>query len=70
MDFNSSINIHNHMCAMERYAYALALCASDKLGDCNVCYVFFFFLFYRLNFLKRFLPMTELIRNWHRSLGE
>lgn len=29
---------------MERYAYALALCASDKLGDCSLCVFFFTFL--------------------------
>lgn len=72
MDFNSCINIHNHMCTMERYAYALTLCASDKLGDCNVCCFFaifsFFFLFYRLILLTQFVRTVFFFANGWSNL--
>lgn len=48
------------MCTMERYACALTLCASDKLGDCSVfiLYVFIFFFHY---FVRSFCFLLTLV---------
>lgn len=40
------------MCAMERYAHALALCASDKLGDIAACFVFLSFFHFIAHFIR------------------